>query len=195
MKKTKEGRNKNPVTMVSLLRKAWLNVVLLLIAGAVIGVGVYLGSQAHLLNRSGVNWYNQGVSTYNLPEELLPATDDRPSEYPIVRAAVYFQQSVLESNNDNLRALALYNLGTLMGEDALATVNGSTTWFGVADAISRLIEAVRVDPTNENAKYNLELLEEVLTTEAQEQGLTDFMLWQAYVPTEGFFLGEVDKGF
>ena len=195
MEKMRKGRNKTLVTRASLLRKAWLSITLFLLAGAMIGSGVYLGSQPEWIKRTDINWYNQGVSAYNLPAELMPATDDRPSEYPIVRAAAYFQQALLESTDDGLKALAFYNLGTLMGKDALAVVSGITPWFGVADAISQLAEAVRIDPDNEDAKYNLELLEEVLTTATQEQWLSDILLWQAYVPAPGFFLGEVDKGF
>lgn len=195
MEKVRKRGKKTLVTKASLVRKAWLNITLFLLAGAMIGSGVYLGSQAQLSKRADISWYNQGVSAYNLPAELLPATDDRPSEYPIVRAAAYFQQAALESTDDGIKALILYNLGTLMGKDALAVVSGNTPRFALTEAISKLAEVVRIDPNNENAKYNLELLEEVLASTTGEQWLSDILLWQAYVPAPGFFLGEVDKGF
>lgn len=161
MEKMREGRNKAIVTTASLLRKGWLNIILFIVAVIIIGVGAYLGSQTHLAKRSDVNWYNQGVSIYNLPEELLPTTDDRPSEYPNIRAAVYLQQAILESKDDNIKALAHYNLGTLMGKDALAIVSGHTPRFSLTEAISNLAEATRINPSNENAKYNLELIQKV----------------------------------
>ncbi len=149
--------------MNSLMRKTWFNIVVLLVAAIMVALGIYLSTHLQSAKRDDVNWYNQGVATYSLPEEdLLPATDDRPSEYPVVRAAAYFQQAAAISEDDELKALALYNLGTMMGEEGLTYFNGETPKFGVSEAISKLIESIRIDPGNEGAKYNLELFEKAL---------------------------------
>jgi hypothetical protein len=152
----------------SFAKKAWGSIVLIVLALVMIGSGTYLNSQSNWAKRVDINWYNQGVSAYNLPAELLPATDNRPEEYPIVRAAAYFQQAALESTDSRLRALAFYNLGTLMAGDALAFISGTTQLViasegisKLAEGISKLAEVIRIDPNNENAKYNLELLEKI----------------------------------
>ena len=194
MEKMIKGEKKVPVPRASLVRKAWLNIALFLLASVIIVFGVYLNSQPEWIKRADIKLYNQGVSAYLLPPELLPATEERPSEYPIVRAAAYFQQAALESTDNRLKALALYNLGTLMGKNALTAISGSTPSFGVVDAISKLAEAVWIDPNNEGAKYNLELLERLLTEAAQEQWLSD-IIFVATIPAPGFFLGAIDKGF
>jgi hypothetical protein len=194
MEKMIKGEKKVPVPRASLVRKAWLNIALFLLASVIIVFGVYLSSQPEWTKRADIKLYNQGVSAYLLPSELLPATDERPSEYPIVRAAAYFQQAALESTDNRLKTLALYNLGTLMGGDALSAISGNTPWFGVVDAISKLAEAVWIDPNNEGAKYNLELLERLQAAAAQEQWLSD-ILFTATVPEPGFFVGAIDKGF
>jgi hypothetical protein len=195
MEKMKKRERKVPVTRVSLARKAWLNITLFLLASAVIVFGIYLSSQPEWTIRTDIKLYNQGVSAYLLPMEVLPATDDRPSEYSIVRAAAYFQQAALESTDSRLQTLALYNLGTLMGKDALTSTSESTPWFGVPEAINKLAEAVRIDPNNEDAKYNLELLERLQAEATEVQWLSDFFLFAGWVPSPGHFLGGVDKGY
>lgn len=143
-------------------RKTRFNIILVLIAAAMIASGIYLSTHSRSANRDDVTWYNKGVETYNLPGELLPATDDRPSEYPVVRAASYFQEAASISMDDELKALALYNLGTMMGAEGLTYFSGETPMFGVSEAINKLIESIRLDPSNEGAKYNLELFEKAL---------------------------------
>ena len=194
MEKTKKGERKVSVMKVSLARKAWLNITLFLLASAVIVFGFYLSTQPEWTIRNDIKLYNQGVSAYLLPIEVLPATDDRPSEYSIVRAAAYFQQAALESTDSRLQTLALYNLGTLMGKDALTSTSESTPWFGASEAVNKLAEAVRVDPDNEDAKYNLELLEMLQAEGTQIQWLSDVFLLYG-VPAPGHYLGGVDKGY
>jgi len=162
MEKTEKGVRKIPAMKASLARQSWLNIALFLLAVIIIVFGVYLNTQPEWIKRADIESYNKGASAYTLPAELLPATDERPSEYPIVRAAVYFQQAALQSTDDRLLTLALYNLGTLMGKDALTSVSGSTSRFAILDGIIKLVEAIRIDPGNEDAKYNFELLEKLL---------------------------------
>jgi hypothetical protein len=194
MEKIIKGQEEVPVVRASLGRKAWLNIALFLLAVVIIAFGVYLNFQPEWAKRADIKLYNQGVSASLLPAELLPATGDRPSEYPIIRAGAYFQQVASEGTDNRLKALALYNLGTLMGKDALSALSGSTPSFVLADAINILAEAVRLNPDNEDAKYNLELFEALQFESTQEQWLSDALL-AMLMPAPGFFLGGTDKGF
>ncbi|HEX79190.1 MAG TPA: hypothetical protein G4O19_03430, partial [Dehalococcoidia bacterium] len=147
------------------------------------------------IKRADIESYNKGASAYTLPAELLPATDERPSEYPIVRAAAYFQQAALQSTDDRLLTLALYNLGTLMGKDSLTVLSNNTPWFGLMEGISKLEDAIRVDPNNDSAKYNLEFLEKLQDAIIQRP-MSEQMPMAALVQKPGHSLGEdVDKGF
>lgn len=173
----------------SLLREVWIDVVLLLLAVAIIGLGLYIWSQPGRTMRADIKHYNQGVSAYHAPPGLLPASDERPSEYPIERAAAYWEQAATESEDLKLKSLALYNAGTLVAREAYA----STLAFGLLDtprvemtqAIIWLREAIRYDPENEDAKYNLEVLERVQFIEGEKEG----------APGEGYSPGAVDKGY
>jgi hypothetical protein len=145
----------------SLVRKAGLNIGLLVLAILIIIMAIYLFSGPEWAQRNDVKLYNQGVTTYGMQEELLPANSDRPAEYPVVRAAAYYQEVLMESTDEELRALAFYNLGTIMADNAATVIKNSTPFFGIAEAYAKLIEAVRLDPSNEDAKYNLELCEKI----------------------------------
>jgi len=174
------------ILKASLAGKAWVNIALLLVAGLMIGCGVYLRAQPEWTRRADIRWYNQGVQALYLPPGVLPATEERPSEFPVVRAAAYLQQAASQTTDNRLKSLALYNIGTLRGRDAVVAMGASTTQFGVAEGISKLAEAVRADPTNEDAKYNLELLEKLQAGVAQEEA----------GPGPGYSPGAVvDKGY
>ena len=190
MEKMTKGEKKVPVMWVFRERKAWLSIALFLLAIVIIVFGVYLSSQPEWTERADIKLYNQGVSAYLLPAELLPATEERPSEFPIIRAAAYFQQASSESTDSRLKALALYNFGTLMGKDSLSSLSGSTPRFGVTDGIIILAEAVRKDPNNEDAKYNLELLEKVQAAMAQNSSSNISGLSLTFSGLFGEFLGK-----
>jgi hypothetical protein len=194
MEKIIKEQEEVSVVRASLGRKTGLNIALFLLAVVIIVFGVYLSFQPEWAKRADIKLYNQGVSSLLLPAELLPATGDRPSEYPIIRAAAYFQQAASESTDNRLKALALYNLGTLMGKDALSALSGSPPSFVLADAIDKLTEVVRLNPDNEDAKYNLELFKALQFESTREQWLSDALL-AMLTPAPGFFLGGTDKGF
>jgi hypothetical protein len=174
---------------IPVVRKAWLNVVLLLVAAGMIGLGALVKSQPQWTMRAEIRAYNQGVEAYHLPPGLLPASEERPSEYPIERATAYFEQAASESTDEKLKALVLYNLGTLIAREAYA----SSLAFSLLDsprvemteAILWLAQAIRLDPSNEDAKYNLEVLDRVQSLEGEEQG----------APGPGYSPGAVDKGY
>lgn len=177
-----------------LLHKAWINITLFIIAILIIGFGIYLNTSPEWIERDDIKLYNAGISTYSLPSILLPETTDRPAEYPVIRAAAYFNSAVLASTDESIKALALYNLGTLMAIDAISSILGNTPWFGLEDAISKLEQSVRINPNNESAKYNLELFQE-LRSEAENLALTDDILALGWVENPGYFIGNIDKGY
>jgi hypothetical protein len=166
-----------------------MDILLVLLAAVMIGLGAYIWSQPGRTVRADIRDYNQGVSAYHEPPGLLPASDGRPSEYPIERAAAYWEHAAAESEDPKVKSLALYNLGTFLAREAYA----STLAFGLVDtprvemtqAIIWLREAIRYDPDNEDAKYNLEVLERVQFIEGEKEG----------APGEGYSPGAVDKGY
>ncbi len=187
MEKVRGGGKKILVMRASLARKVWVNIILFLLAVVMIGSGVYFNSQPEWIKRADIITYNKGVFFNNAPPGLLPASEERPEEYPIQRAAAYFQKAASESTDNELRSLALYNIGTQIGRDAYAfSILAAPPQVDVLpQAIMQLAEAVRIDPNNEDAKYNLELLEKVMVIEGQQQA----------GPGEGYSPGVVEKGY
>jgi len=189
MDESRKGTRRILARQGSLLREVWMDILLLLLAVAIVGLGVYVWSQPARTVRADIRHYNQGVSAYHLPPGLLDASDERPSEFPIERAAAYWEQAASESDDPKLKSLALYNWGTFLAREAYA----STLAFGLLDtprvemtqAIIWLREAIRYDPDNEDAKYNLEVLERVQFIEGEKEG----------APGEGYSPGAVDKGY
>jgi hypothetical protein len=170
-------------------RRAWLGTSLIVLAGLAIACGFYFRSQPKWIVPPAVRSYNQGLAAYHLPPGLLQASEERPSEYPIERATAYLRQAASESTDQKLRSLALYNLGTLIAREAYASSFG----FGLLEAprvemneaILWLAEATRLDPDNEDAKYNLEVLDRTGADQGQEEG----------APGPGYSPGAVDKGY
>jgi hypothetical protein len=175
--------------VVSFVGEAWPGTLLIVVAGLLIALGFVVRSQPRWMLKSTLRAYNQAVDTYGLPPGVLPASDERPSEYPIERATAYFEQACAEEKDIKLRSLAFYDLGTLIAREAYA----SSMAFGLVDAprvemgeaILRLGEAVRLDPNNEDAKYNLEVLDKVQATQGEKQG----------APGPGYSPGAVEKGY
>lgn len=182
------------LTLGYLIEISWVNIILCIIAVIVLGFGIYINTNPEWIKRNDIMLYNTGISTYLLPAVLLPETNDRPSEYPVIRAAAYFNSAVLTSKDDTLKSLAFYNLGTLMGIDAISLILGNTPWFGLEDAIIKLEQSVRLNPNDESAKYNLELFQK-LRSEAENLALTDDILALGWIESPGYFIGNVDKGY
>jgi len=189
---------------VSLVGKVWIDLVLLLLAGVTFGFGVYVSSRPEWTLRADITAYNQGVSTYQsllwrpLFSEALPAPRLFPSEtapspslspeemilsvYPHVveKAGVQFEKAG-SSGDKELKSLAFYNLGTMFGRLAL----GEGRLNDMAEAITKLRQAIRDDPDNEDAKFNLELLERAVGVEPEERA----------GPGGGYAPGAVEKGY
>ena len=189
MEKVRSGLKKTLALRVSLVRKAWVNIVLFLLAGVMIGSGVYFSSQPEWAKRADIITYNKGVIAYIFTQSGLdPSLQELPSEYRIETAAAYFQEAASISTDYRLKSLALYNLGTLIWIEAyaLSDLTEVAQVYTLQQAITNLAEAVRLDPNNEDAKYNLELLEKVMPIEGQQQETTNGV---------SFAPGIVEKGF
>jgi len=193
MDNEKKGAKKIPPRQAPFIERAWLNIVLLILAAVSIGSGIYLGARPDWAKRADIDEYNLGVSTYN--------------EFPTLRgvnttekAVAHFEKALVQTNEEKVKALALYNMGTITGKLAFDDIRRIREVYAVQGAkgvesdenlliaqqelkkaIQKLAEAVRIDPTLEDAKFNLELLE-------TEQG-EGVLLGPKYSP------GEVDKGY
>lgn len=181
------GRTSAPAGFCA--RKAWLGGLLIVLGVVLIAAGFVVRSQPAWMVSPALSAYNKGVDVYHLPPGLLPASDERPAEWPVERARAYWEQAAADDKDRKLQALALYNLGTFLAREAWA----SSLAFGLLDSprvdmsepILRLREAVRLDPGNESAKYNLEVLDRVATSEGEKMG----------GPGPGYSAGDIEKGF
>ena len=171
--------------IMSFVRLGWLSILLLLLSLVAIGAGTYIATCPGWTLWPEIRAYNEGVASFNMPPGLLPATKERPAEYPIERAAALWKVAA-QTSDRKLKSLALYNLGTLIGREAWAFRIISNPRADMAQASLWLAEAVRNDPGNEAAKYNLELVEKVQVQEGEQVG----------APGPGYAPGAVDsKGY
>jgi hypothetical protein len=178
----------------SLIRRAWLNLFLIVLAAVSIGSGLYLRARPDSLRRADIVEYNLGVSTYN---EMPTLQGAKVTE----KASAHFEKAIVQSSDPNIKALALCNLGTMAGKLARDSIHRIQEAYAVKRAkgveldenilmarqevrksIQKLAEAVRIDPTLEDAKFNLELLE-------TERGEAGGILGSRYSP------GQIDKGY
>ena len=187
----KENKNINRFQFLvnSVIKKLRLSTILLVLAGIMFALGIYVKSQPDWMINPAIRAYNQGVFAYHLPPGLLSASDDRPSEWPIERARVYFEMAASRKTKNKLKAIILYNLGTLNAREAYASSLGNSLLesprVDLAEAVLILSESVRLDPENESAKYNLEVLDQVLSVSGETMG----------APGPGYSKGSVDKGY
>jgi hypothetical protein len=99
-----------------------------------------------------------------------------------------FQETTSISTDDRLKSLAFYNLGTLMWAEAYpgSSLSMLLTQADIRQqAITNLAEAIRLDPDNEDAKYNLEYLEKIQAKEGQPEASVGM----------GFGAGTIKEGF
>lgn len=191
MKEERKEGKRGLASGVSLVKKARVSIILFLLAGIIIGLGVYLRSQPEWTLRTEIREYNQGVSDYHIPpskESVGPplfSSKPLPSVYPIERARAHFEKACSESTDKKFKSIAFYNLGTMVGRLAFDERLLSTRRIEMAEAISKLAEAIRNDPNNKDAKFNKELLDRVQTKEGKEKG----------GPGPGYSPGAVQKGF
>jgi tetratricopeptide (TPR) repeat protein len=193
MDSQKRERLKRAPGKTSFLRGAWVNIVLLILAGVSLIAGAYLGARPDWAKRSDIQEYNLGISTYNeMPTRRGVGVTEK--------AAAHFEKALVQSNDQKVKALALCNIGTVNGKLAFDAIRSIQEAYAVRrmkgaenddnlliarqevrKAIQKLAEAVRIDPALEDAKVNLELLE-------QQRGGGE-----AIGPR--FSPGQVDKGY
>ena len=152
-------------------RRGVLNIAIFIIALAIAGSGCFLISAES--NDTDLQLYNQGVAVYNEAELIPEDVFKSPAKFPeenIIDAAAFFQQFAAVSDNDKLKSLALYNIATMIGRDYVIFSYERLSGLGLEDAINYLKEAVRLDPDNEDAKYNLEYLERVQIKRLESSG-------------------------
>ena len=144
-------------------------------------------SQREWTLRSDIAQYNRGVAAYQeiLWGPLVSSEETLLSVYPhaIEYAGGRFERAGSESTDKRLKSLAFYNVGTLIGR--VAFFRQRLPGIDVAVALTKLAEAIRNDPNNEDAKFNRELLERML--EKKEIG--------AAGPGPGYSPGAVYKGY
>jgi hypothetical protein len=182
-----------PSRGASFMRAAWFNLVLILVAGVCVAAGFYLRARPEWAKQNDIREYNLGRATYN----EMPTTRGANT---VEAASAHFEKAIAETRNQRIRALALCNLGTIIGKQAFDSIREIRRTYAVRrlkgvesdenllmarqeirKAIQRLAEAVRIDPGLADAKYNLDLLE-------TERGGTE-VRGSAYSP------GQVDKGY
>ncbi|NLL89536.1 MAG: hypothetical protein GX226_00270, partial [Dehalococcoidales bacterium] len=106
-------KDSKTTTIVSFIKKAWMSLLLIVIAVVMVGVGFYFNSNAYWQNKADISLFNMGIEAFNAGDKLLPATADRPEERAAMRAVAYLQKAYTDSKDENLRALALYDIGTV----------------------------------------------------------------------------------
>ena len=191
MEKVRKETKRIPAKKTSLVSKLRVNIILFILAVVLIGSGFYLSYRLGGVEKDEISIYNEGVSVYNSSEYILES-EDFPASYPIqnlLTAAAYFQQAASETTDNSIKSLALYNLGTLIGRDYLVFLDERIASLGVAEAIDMLVEVVRIDPNNEDAKYNLEFLEMVEPLQTESDILMTYF-GGAMKPQ-----GAIDKGY
>lgn len=168
-------------------RRAWVSLIILLVAAGIIGTGVYLRFQPDWTLRDDIRQYNRAVATYQelLWAPLVASEQSLLTVYPHVveNAGGRFERAGSASTDSKLKSLATYNLGTMIGRAAF--FSQPLPGVEVPEALTKLSEAIRYDPDNEDAKFNLELMERMMERKEEE----------AAGPGEGYSPGSVYKGF
>jgi hypothetical protein len=175
---------------LSILSKAWMDGVLLVLGLAIIAVGFDLHFQPDWVLRDDIQTFNLGVTDYHTPPgqgtpQPLFSTEGLPSVYGIERTGADFEKAAAVSTDPKLKSLAYYNFGTLIGLETYRLKDAGSPQYDMAEGIRKLGEALRADPTNEDAKFNLELMERVAQQQGQKEG----------GPGEGYSPGGVQKGY
>jgi tetratricopeptide (TPR) repeat protein len=189
----KRATRKLPPGRASLIEAAWVNLVVIVLAALCVGFGLYLRARPDWAKRADIREYNLGRSAYNdMPTTRGASTSEK--------ASAHFEKAIVQTRDPEIKALALCNVGTMNGKLAFDAVRSIKQTYAVRrlkgvendenllmarqeirKAIQRLAEAIRLDPTLADAKFNLELLE-------TERG-------EGEVRGSRFSPGQVDKGY
>lgn len=147
-----------------------------------IGAGLYFNTEPEWTKKTFPDHYNKGVSDY---------LEGRGEE-----AYGQFGHVASLSDDPKLKSLAFYNAGTMLGEVVADRSLPAYLRFQVAQfAIESLEEALRNNPNDEEAKYNLEFIRNILPKllikiqQEEEDGAGKPQ------PGPGYSPGEEDKGY
>jgi tetratricopeptide (TPR) repeat protein len=189
-------------------KKVPVPIILISFALLMIILGFYYRFQPQRLIRNDIREYNEGVVQFNegvkqfqLAAETLAEDQvaydtffadgvrnvDQIIKETFDSALVHFDKAIIESKNNELKSLTYYNLGTMIG-----IISGDIRFredvrYEIVVAFDKLREAIKHNPYNEDAKYNLELLERIYNLEETE-GIEEITI-QGYTP------GILRKGF
>jgi hypothetical protein len=186
----------------ALLRKGWLSLVLFIFAGAGLGLGAYYQARPAWSDRLDISEYNAGVMSYYTLSTAVQTESTGMSQ-------AHFSKARAVTTDKKLLSLSAYNLGTLMGMDAARILfqdaapqpqpllhpvssqvddssNPADTQAKIGQAIAQLTDAIRNDPGNEDAKFNLELLQKLLPKAPTQSGNQS---------SHGYNPGQTTKGF
>ncbi len=156
-------------------RKSILNILLLLFAVVMTGTGIFIYFDSKEADREDIELFNRALAIYN-EQDYFPATSMSPASYPLenfLSAMEYFQRAASITSDKELKSLALYNMATMIARDYQVFAEERSLQFGLPQAVSLLGEAIRLDPDNEYAKYNLEFIESLLYAVQEEQAESD----------------------
>lgn len=189
MKLGKKLLDKTITTKRLLPKRIWLSMIFLLLAIIMIVFSMYFIINPDVEQRVDIMLFNQGVSNYNAVD-YIPAADWDPPIYEVINileTVAFFQQAVSESSDLTLKSLALFNIATVIARDYLVFYAERTPGLGIEEAISKLEEAIRLDPNNDDAKYNLEFLEKLLIFMQESGGSPEYQVGGAIMsPPVGF---------
>ena len=144
------------------IRKAMVNVIIFCFALVMIVLGIVLVLQSGTTNRDDIRLYNQAIDTYNQGDYISGTTDINSLTMTtslLLQTIDYFGQAAEMSSDNQLKSLAYYNIGTAIVRDYLFLSEERIADFGLSEAIIFFKESVKLDPGNEDAKYNLEYCE------------------------------------
>ncbi len=128
-------------------------------------IGAGLIMMAGLLIFFGINSIMNPPAGY---EEFQNGVLSLKSDEPIDVAIKCFREVALKGTNQKLTSAALYNLGTIYFYGVLGGGEGSSDLL--KKAISCFQMVLRQDPTNRDAKYNLELALRFLASAQEQEG-------------------------
>jgi tetratricopeptide (TPR) repeat protein len=154
--------------------RAFVNIVLLACGIIITAIGTLMFSGSLISGREDIKLYNQALGIYN-EEDYFEATSMSFASYPLdnlIGAIEYFQKAASVSTDNKLQSMALSNIGTAIIRDYLYFSEERSLSYGLAEAQNMLIEAIRLDPDNDYAKYNLEYLGSLMTEVAKKQAVS-----------------------
>lgn len=188
-------------------KKVPVTIILISLAAIMIILGLYSRFQPERFIRNDIREYNVGVEQFNVGIEQYQLAAEKVAEDRVAydvffdddstvdnfikgtfdSALVHFEEAIIESKDNKIKSLSFYNLGTIIGISAGDIRFRDDYRYEIEVAFDKLSEAIRHDPHNEDAKYNLELLESMYNIE--KSGGVEDIIQRGYTP------GILRKGF